>query len=350
MCGKIDGMGRPTARVLALLELLQAGGTHSVAGLAARLGVDERTVRRYVEHLRELDIPVDGTPGRYGGYRLAPHYRMPPLMLTDEEALAVVWALLVIGRSRTGPASALAAGSAAAKVRRALPAPLARRIGAVVETVDFTASGEDDHDGDHAAGDSTATVLLPLAEAARDRRPVTFGYTARQGRPGERSVQPHGIVAHHGRLYLTGFDVTRQAMRTFRLDRITSVRLLQGTFATPAGDNPVQQVIGPLAPSPHLHDVSVRIRADIAHVRSYIPETLASVTPAGPGADVAAGWLRVFVRAERLEWVAGTLAMLDRPFIIEHPAELRDVVTALGQRLVTAAGAASNDAAAPAIS
>jgi predicted DNA-binding transcriptional regulator YafY len=339
-------MARPTARVLAVLELLQTGGTHTVADLAERLAVDERTVRRYIEHLRDLDIPVDGTRGRYGGYRLARHYRMPPLMLTDEEALAVVWALLVSGRSRSGPAPALAVDSAAAKIRRVLPAMLAQRIGAVVETVDFTTSRKGGQEGDERADDGMATVLLPLAEAARDRRPVTFRYTTRQGQAAQRSVQPHGVVAHHSLLYLTGFDVTRQAMRTFRLDRIAGVRLLEGTFTAPAGTDPVEQVVGPLAPSPQLHEVSIRIRADMAHVRSRIPETLASVTPVDPQAEKGDGWLRVFLRAERLEWVAGTLAMLDSPFIIEYPLALRDVVAALGKRLITTADAANGDGAA----
>ena len=344
MYGKIIDMARPTARVLAVLELLQGGGTHTVAGLAQRLAVDERTVRRYIEHLRDLDIPVDGTRGRYGGYRLARHYRMPPLMLNDDEALAVVWALLLSGRSRSGPASALAVDSAAAKVRRVLPEPLARRISAVVETVNFTTSREGDHDADEGADDSAAAVLLPLAEAARDRRPVTFGYTARQGQATQRSVQPHGIVAHHGRLYLTGFDVKRQAMRTFRLDRIASVCLLEGTFTASAGVDPVHQVVGPLAPSPLLHEVSFRIRADAAHVRSRIPETLASVTPVDPGAEKAEGWLRVFLRAERLEWVAGTLVMLGSPFVIERPQALRDVRSLAGPRLNAGAPARANEA------
>lgn len=338
-------MARPTARVLAVLELLQAGGTHSVAKLAEMLAVDERTVRRYIEHLRDLDIPVEGTRGRYGGYRLARHFRMPPLMLTDEEALAVVWALLLTGRERSGPASSLAVESASAKVRRVLPAPLGQRIGAVVETVDFTTSGKGNRD--EAAGDGVAAVLLPLAEAARDRRPVTFGYTARQGQAAQRFVQPYGVVAHHGWLYLTGFDVARRAMRTFRVDRIADVRLLEGTFTVPAGADPVQQVLGPLAPSPQMHDVSVRIHTNTAHVRSLIPETLGSVAPVDPGADEAVGWVRVFLRAERLEWVAGTLAMLDRPFVIEYPQELREVVSTLGQRLITAAGAANDDGAGP---
>ena len=80
-------MARPTSRVLTLLELLQSGGVRTVAELAGRLGVDGRTVRRYVDHLLDLDVPVESVRGRYGGYRLAPGYRMPPLMLNDEEAL-----------------------------------------------------------------------------------------------------------------------------------------------------------------------------------------------------------------------------------------------------------------------
>src|SRR6478672_11458691 len=102
---------RPTARVLALLEILQSGGTHTVARLADRLDVDERTLRRYAAHLTDLGIPVQSVRGRYGGYRLAPGYRLPPLMFTDDEAVAV---MLGLSAARTDPA----AGSAAAKVHR----------------------------------------------------------------------------------------------------------------------------------------------------------------------------------------------------------------------------------------
>ena len=102
-------MTTSTTRVLALLEILQGGGTRTVADLAARLGVDERTVRRYAGHLLELGVPVESLRGRYGGYRLAPGHRMPPLMLTDEEALAVLLGLLVA--QRTGPVTASGAAS-----------------------------------------------------------------------------------------------------------------------------------------------------------------------------------------------------------------------------------------------
>src|ERR1700723_3869931 len=121
-------MTRPTARVMALLELLQAGGVRTVAELAGRLGVDERTVRRYVDHLLDLDVPVESVRGRYGGYRLSPGYRMPPLMLTDDEAVAVLAGLTGTRRAALQPAAAAAVDSAAAKVRRVLPRALAGRL------------------------------------------------------------------------------------------------------------------------------------------------------------------------------------------------------------------------------
>src|SRR6516162_7969696 len=105
-------MSRPTARVLALLELLQSGGQHTVASLAERLGVDERTLRRYAAHLVDLGIPVVATRGRYGGYRLAPGYKLPPLMFTDDEAVAVVLGLLV------GQRFGVATDGALDKIRR----------------------------------------------------------------------------------------------------------------------------------------------------------------------------------------------------------------------------------------
>ena len=317
-------MVRPTARVLALLELLQGGGTHRVAALAQRLRVDERTLRRYVEHLRELDVPVESVRGRYGGYRLARQSRMPPLLLGDDEALAVIWGLELTAQSGTGPASALAAQTAAAKVRRVLPAAAARRIEAVVQVVDFPAT-DDEGGGNRGSDDDGASVhlLLDLAAAARERRPVAFDYTSRTGHTTRRTVEPHGVVAHRRLIYLTGFDRVRRAGRTFRVDRIDHLQPLEGTFAVPADADPVRQVLGPLPPAPHRHPVSVRIRADVAHVRAHIPAMLASVTPLGSGHDDD-GWLEVDLHAELLDWVAGKLAAIDRPFIIDTPQALRE--------------------------
>src|ERR1700684_1381398 len=115
-------MTRPAAQVLTLLELLQSGGVRTTAELAGRLGVGERTVRRYVDHLIDLDVPVESVRGRYGGYRLGAGYRMPPLMLNDDEALAVMLGL-VAGR-RTGLATDTAGETAGAQMRRGRAAPV----------------------------------------------------------------------------------------------------------------------------------------------------------------------------------------------------------------------------------
>lgn len=117
---KLCDVARPTHRVLTLLELLQSGGIRTMAELADRLGVDGRTVRRYVDHLIDLDVPVESVRGRYGGYRLAPGYRMPPLMLSDDEALAVLLGLVAGRRAGLMTTTSTASETAAAKIRRVL--------------------------------------------------------------------------------------------------------------------------------------------------------------------------------------------------------------------------------------
>jgi predicted DNA-binding transcriptional regulator YafY len=314
---------RPTARVFALLEILQNGGTRTVPDLAQRLEVDERTVRRYVTHLIDLGIPVESVRGRYGGYRLSPGYRLPPLMLTDDEAVAVLVGLV------TGPwtgtaGSRLAAQSAAAKVRRVLPRPLAARLAALLDVADFTARPP-------VQASPEVDVLLLAAEAARGRHPVEIVHTSRDGRTTERTVLPYGVVAHAGRWYLTGTDAQSGDLRTFRLDRVVSAR--SQTFEVPAGFDPRVEVLRTLARTPWRHAVSVRVRASVEAVQARLPLGLATVAPV---ADQV-GWVRVEIRAEQLDWLPGVLAGLDADLVVEGPDELRDLVRALGQRLLAAA-------------
>ncbi|WP_328617706.1 YafY family transcriptional regulator [Amycolatopsis sp. NBC_00355] len=321
-------MTRPTARVLALLEILQGGGTRTVADLAGRLGVDERTVRRYAAHLIDLDVPVRTVRGRYGGYRLAPGFRMPPLMLTDEEALAVLLGLVAGQRAGLVTTSAVATESATAKVRRVLPEALGRKLDALLGTLDFTSPARP------AVGPETA-VLLTLAEAARDRRPVAVAYTAWDGRRSERTVHPYGIVAHAGRWYVTGEDSASGEVRTFRLDRIAAATPGAGSFAVPDGFDPGEHVLSGLTEVPRRHEVSVRVRASAEQVRSRLPAGIATVA-AIPGAP---DWVRVRLRAERLDWVPSVLAALDRPFVIETPDALRDRVRTFARGLTAGADA-----------
>ncbi|NKY51123.1 helix-turn-helix transcriptional regulator [Nocardia vermiculata] len=324
-------MSRPAGRVLALLELLQSGGLRTVAELAERLGVDERTVRRYVDHLIDLDIPVESVRGRYGGYRLASGYRLPPLMFTDDEAVAVVLGLLAGSGLGLAPADATAAETAAAKIRRVLPARVADRLDALVHTLDFPT----------AAGDSTtpdAGILLTLADAVRYRRPVVLRYTDRHGRHSERTVHPEGIVAHAGQWYVTGNDPGRGEDRTFRLDRIADARTGPGSF--PASTTPVSadHMVANFAAAEYRYRVTVRVFATVARIRSRLPATVAILDApdavADPGVEC---WRRVEIRAEQLDWLPPVLAALDRPFVVDGPEELREQVLAFADRLTASA-------------
>ncbi|MDG4800200.1 YafY family protein [Micromonospora sp. WMMD980] len=313
-------MARPTARVLALLEILQAGGGFTVADLAGRLGVDERTVRRYATHLADLGIPVEARRGRYGGYRLAPGYKLPPLMLTDEEAVAVMLGLVAAARAGLVTAEGAAAESATAKIRRVLPAVLARRIDSLLGAVDFTAPVRE-------PAPPGIEVLLVLAEAARHQQPVSITYTTWRGRSGERQLDPYGLVFHAGRWYVTGHDHHRRAVRTFRMDRIGAARPAPGGFDVPAGFDPTTQVLAGLAAVPYAHDISVVLHTSLAQARRRLPPSVGTLTEVPDG-------VRLTTRVERLDGAAQMLAGLGWPFRIDRPDELRGEIRALAARLL----------------
>jgi predicted DNA-binding transcriptional regulator YafY len=388
-------MTRPAAQVLTLLELLQSGGVRTTAELAGRLGVDERTVRRYVDHLIDLDVPVESVRGRYGGYRLGAGYRMPPLMLNDDEALAVLLGLVAGQRTGLMTATGTAGETAAAKIRRVLPARLAARLDSVLGSVAFTArpgessvqpgkspvqpGGSPAPRGGFPAPQSA--VLLTLADAVRHHRPVAIRYTAADGRRSERVLHPYGLVAHAGRWYVTGSDPGIGADRTFRLDRIADARTQPGSFDPPVGFDPAEQVLSGLAAAPHRHEVTLRIQGTAGQIRARLPADIASIAEPGrepapdgaastaelgtaasvaergtepspstePSPDTAASpstehgsertgdWLRVELRVESLDWLPPLLASLDLPFVVERPAELRDLLLGLAERLAASA-------------
>ncbi|MFJ9934278.1 helix-turn-helix transcriptional regulator [Streptomyces virginiae] len=324
-------MPRPTGRVLTLLELLQSGGTRTVAELADRLGVEGRTVRRYVDQLIDLDLPVESVRGRYGGYRLAPGYRLPPLMLSDDEALAVVLGLVAGRRAGLTTAERTAGETASAKIRRVLPQHIARRLDTLLEALAFT-----EQPGEFDTPD--AGILLTIADAVRHHRPVSIRYTDRDGRRSERTLHAYGIVAHAGRWYVTGKDARIDEDRTFRLDRIADARTLPGSFEAPVGPDPEQRVLSGFATAEYRHEVTLRIHGTVEQIRARLPAGVASLEEheSAAGEDRATErWLRVELRVERLDWLPPVLASLDRPFVIERPAELRDLVVALADRLTS---------------
>jgi predicted DNA-binding transcriptional regulator YafY len=318
-------MAKPLARVLALLDILQAGGTRTLRELSGRLGVDERTVRRYVDHLLDLDVPVESVRGRYGGYRLAPGYRMPPLMLTDDEALAVLLGLVGTRRATLRPDTAVAVESATAKLQRVLPRALADRLDALVAATSYADEGRDPTTPE-------TGVLLTVAQAAVRRRPLSITYRDKNDRATERVLEPYGVVALRGRWYATGLDSDSGQVRSFRLDRIAHAAVQEGQqFSVPDGFDPAARVVEAVSGASYRYAISVRVHASERVVRMRMPGSIATTEPV----KGEPGWVRVRWRAERLDWVPSVLAGLDHPFVIEEPDELRERVRALARQLTS---------------
>jgi len=312
----------PTARLLALLEALQSQPVATGRELAGRLGIDPRTLRRYVAALQELGIPVEGQRGVGGGYRLRPGYRLPPLMLTDDEAVVVALGLVAAQRFGLDTESAAAEG-ALAKVHRVLPVELRRRLEALESTLAFTAAATT---GAPVPGD---TALL-IADAIRRRRRVRTTYRSFSGATSVRELSPHGLVVHAGRWYLAAYDHGRDDARTFRVDRMSRAEIAdEAAVAPPEGFDAVAHVSGSLARVPWTWEVEVVLHAPLARATERIPPTLAEL------AETDGGTL-LRMRVESLDWMASLLAGLDVDFTIRRPDELRAGVGELASRLLAA--------------
>ena len=310
-------MSHPTIRVLAMLELLQARRQLSGAELAAGLGVDQRTVRRYALRLADLGIPVTAERGRYGGYRLLPGYRLPPLMLTDDEAAAVVIGLLAaerLGQPVAGISTALA------KIQRVLPATLSERVAALRQTLGFT-----QYQRKPAVAADTGTVLT-LATAASQHQRVRLRYRSHAEQDSERDLDPYGLVLHSGRWYVTGRDGKSGELRTFRVDRVREALLSGVSFDPPADFDPVQHVTRSLAAVPYAHEIEVVLATTLENAKRRIPPTVATLAETEGGVLLTG-------RAEHLAGLAAMLAGLGWPFTVRRPAALRDEVRALSDRL-----------------
>ena len=308
----------PTSRLLELLEVLQTKPLVTGRELGDRLGVDRRTVRRDVEALQRLGIPVEGERGVGGGYRLRPGYRLPPLMLTEDEATAVVLGLTASRRLALGDADGT--DGALSKIHRVLPDTLRRRVEALEAALAFT--------GSTIAGEPPAgeTVLL-LAEAIRRVRRVRLSYSSFEGERTRRELSPYGLVVHAGRWYLAAHDHTREALRTFRVDRIERATITDRA-AQPAPDefDALAHVSRTLAQVPWPWEVDVLLELPLDDARRRIAGTLAELAEEDGGTSLR-------MRVSSLDWTASLLAGLGCGFRVRAPVELRESVAALAQRL-----------------
>ena len=316
-------MRTPTSRLLELLELLQTRPLTTGREIAELLDVDRRTVRRDVAALQELGIPVEGQRGVGGGYRIRPGYRIPPLMLTDAEAVVVVLGLMAARRQGVENEAAPVDG-ALAKIHRVLPTTLRRQVEALEATIGFTAAATE---GAPVAGD---TVLL-LADAIRRRRRLQIAYTAFSGERTRRELSPLGLVVHSGRWYLAAHDHTRDDLRTFRVDRIRSTTLAAADAVEPPdGFDAVAHVSTSLARTPWRWEIEVLLDLPPEVAAARLPATLAEVVEADGGTLLR-------MRAGSLDWTASVLAGLGCSFTIRRPDELRASVRALSERLAASA-------------
>lgn len=309
----------PTARALLLLELLQSSPGITADRLAARLGVSERAARRYVGILREAGVPVESMRGPYGGYRVGRGLRPPPLMFTAAEALALVMAVLDGNRDATDPSDP--AGSALGKLLRVLPEPVARPAEAVRRVSTRAA--------DPAAASPDPDTTATLVQACAARRRLRLGY--RLGAKGVRAmeVDPWGVVVHHGRWYLLCWSHTRDARRVLRVDRITEVAVLDGTFTPPADLDPLRTLEEHLAQG-WTYDVEVVLHAPADQVAHRLTPSLGRPEPIDPHTT------RLRASTDEPEWYAEQLALLRVPFRVIGPPELREAVRELGRRLLAA--------------
>lgn len=316
-------MYHPTTRVLAVLELLQTHGRLSGADMAARLAVDGRTLRRYIATLEEIGIPITSERGRYGGYALMAGFKMPPMMFTDDEALALSVGLLA-ARSLGFADAAPAVTSAQAKLERIMPANLKQRVRAVNETVRL------DMVRSVAPADSQALVTLSSAALAQQR--VYLHYRAPDGQDSERDFDAYGLAFRGGCWYVIGMCHLRGAMRSFRLDRILKVEPRPHAFARPAKFDALEHLRHSMATMPRAHPVEVLLKTDLQTASRHFFEALGLFEQTAQGVVLRS-------QTDQIAWFAGHLAGMPFEFEVRSPPALSEALAALGERLLRLARA-----------
>ncbi|MFF7725649.1 helix-turn-helix transcriptional regulator [Streptomyces sp. NPDC008001] len=313
-----------TARMLRLLSLLQTRREWSGADLAERLDVTVRTVRRDVDRLRELGYPVDSARGHAGGYRLAPGADLPPLLLDDDEAVAIAVAL------RTTAGSGLSgmedsALQALAKLEQVLPRRLRGQVTALQNSlagITWEARGPQ----------ADPALLAVLAITCRDHELIAFDYTTRHGTAARRRAEPCHLVASGNLWYLLAHDTDKNDWRLFRLDRITGATPT-GRRVPPRpvpGDNPAAYVATRLATAPTRHRAIATVHAPADRIRARTPGLATRLTP------VDEHTCRVDASDDHLPRIAQTLAGLDADYTLDADPDVIHHLRTTAQRTLNA--------------
>jgi len=326
-------MAETSARLLRLLSLFQSRRDWTSTELASRLGVTTRTIRNDVDRLRGLGYPVDARPGVAGGYRLGAGGALPPLLLDDEEAVAVAIGLRTAANgSVTGIEET--AVRALAKLQQMLPSRLRHRISAFEShalLMPPRGPQADPQAGPQAGAQTNPDVLTLIAGACRDRERLRFEYRAHNGTTTRRDVEPYRLINDRRRWYLFAWDVDRSDWRTFRADRIeprtppTGPRFSQGQRPLPPDEEIMARVARGIGEATWRYRARVIVHAPAEHVRSRLPIPV-TVEP------MAADRCAFEPGSDHPEMLALYLGMLDADFTIEDSPELADALRKLSAR------------------
>jgi predicted DNA-binding transcriptional regulator YafY len=319
-----DDVLPPPARLLRLLSLLQSRRDWPGPELAGRLEVSARTLRTDIGRLRELGYPVAATPGPAGGYRLGVGAALPPLLLDDEEAVAIAVGLrsaaggAVVGIEETSV-------RALTKLEHVLPSRLRQRVGALAAAV-VPAPGR--------GPTVPADVLIAVSTAVRDQQRLRFDYADHHGRRARRETEPHRLVHTGRRWYLVAWDVRRGDWRTFRVDRMEPVVPTGPRFAPrdPPAEDLAGYVSSGVGAALWQHQATVRLHAPYARIAPQVTPVMGTVEPDGDGHCLFR------TGADTLPVLARYLALLGVDFDVVEPPELREHVRAVGERFLRAAG------------
>ena len=316
-------MTETSGRLLRLLSLLQARREWPGRELAGRLEVSGRTIRRDIERLRELGYPVDALTGPAGGYRLHAGTAMPPLLLDDDEAVAIAVGLrTAAGASVTGIEETSV--RALVKLEQVLPSHLRRRVNALKSATATLPAGGPTIDPE---------CLTAIAGACRDRERLRFPYRSRDGVDSRRLVEPHSLVNVGRRWYLLAWDCDREDWRTFRVDRLERPSPAGARFTPrePPGGDPAAYVAANLSGGAPRYQARVTLHAPAAQLAEHVSYLGGSVEPIDERTcEYRAG-------DDSLDWLATRIAVLGVEFVVHEPPELAAHLLELAARFTRAA-------------
>ncbi len=310
-------MYSPTTRLLTILELLQSYQQLSSSELAERLEVDARTVRRYILMLQDMGIPIEAELGRDGGYSLRPGFKLPPMMFTNDEVLALVLGLLVVRHFGLTAASCAVEG-AMTKLQRVLPETLRQQAESIQSALVF--------DLPLSQLQIQESVLTILGQAIHATRQATIVYRTENDET-SRTVDPYGLVCQAARWYLVGYCHVRADMRVFRVDRIVDAKLKSETFTPPAEFNSLEFLIQSFATIPDRWNVEVVLQTTLEQASKEIPPGLGILEQRTDGVlfRTAVG---------DIEWMARFLVGLGCPLIVRQPPKLRTAFEKLATEIL----------------